>query len=181
MRAIPSACSTKDANLDQVVPPQNVQPKPASTGWETQHDGDHTIFQHLDHHSLIVHPQKCAFGQPDIAFLGHQVTAAAITPLPAKVDAIWNFPAQPGRCPGSWAWWTIITISCPELLSYHAPSTMPMIGALLLHPLSGPLTSNAAFKQPKPPSPSVTPSPTPSPTPGWRCATTLQTSVLGHS
>lgn len=53
-----------------------------------------TVFKWLDVHSLITHPEECAFGQIDIAFLCHSVNADGNVPLLAKVDAVQDFPAR---------------------------------------------------------------------------------------
>ena len=50
------------------------------------------VFRRLRDHGLLQRPDKCRFGLPSIAFLGHQIDAVGIRPLPDKVKAVQNFP-----------------------------------------------------------------------------------------
>ncbi|XP_064481043.1 uncharacterized protein LOC135394286 [Ornithodoros turicata] len=50
------------------------------------------LFQRLAAHGIVVNVQKCEFGVSATEFLGHQVTAEGIAPLPIKVDAVTNYP-----------------------------------------------------------------------------------------
>ena len=49
------------------------------------------LFDRLESHGLVVKPAKCVFGVSSINFLGHQVDAHGLTPLPARVEAIAAF------------------------------------------------------------------------------------------
>ena len=46
------------------------------------------LFTRLAEYGIIVHPNKCVFGLPELDFLGHHVSAAGITPLSESVKAI---------------------------------------------------------------------------------------------
>nr|XP_057908117.1 uncharacterized protein LOC131104680 [Doryrhamphus excisus] len=50
------------------------------------------VFRRLDEHGLIVNPAKCQFGLPVIDFLGHRISSQGAIPLPAKVQAVADFP-----------------------------------------------------------------------------------------
>ena len=41
---------------------------------------------------MIVNPDKCVLGVEELEFLGHQVTAAGLSPLHEKVAAVQSFP-----------------------------------------------------------------------------------------
>ena len=49
------------------------------------------LFTRLAEYDIIVHPNKCVFGLPELDFLGHHVSAAGITPLSESVKAIQEF------------------------------------------------------------------------------------------
>ena len=49
------------------------------------------IFTRLAEYGIIIGPEKCQFGTTDLSFLGHNVCAEGISPLPSAVDAIVNF------------------------------------------------------------------------------------------
>lgn len=51
-----------------------------------------TLFQRLKDHGLVINPNKCIFGASSLNFLGHKVDQHGAVPLPAKVEAIRNFP-----------------------------------------------------------------------------------------
>ena len=51
-----------------------------------------TLFERLTRHGLAINKDKCQFGLPMIDFLGHRITRDGAVPLPAKVEAITNFP-----------------------------------------------------------------------------------------
>ena len=51
-----------------------------------------TIFERLSSHGVILNPNKCQLGVPELDFLGHRINKNGITPLPEKVEAIRNFP-----------------------------------------------------------------------------------------
>ena len=50
------------------------------------------VFKLLSDHGILIHPQKCAFAVSSLDFLGHRVSAAGITPLQNKVEAIQDYP-----------------------------------------------------------------------------------------
>ena len=56
------------------------------------------LFQRLTSFGLIVNSDKCLFGVSSITFLGHLVTPQGSSPLPAKVEAVQQFPLQLKRC-----------------------------------------------------------------------------------
>ena len=51
-----------------------------------------TVLEILKKNGLIVKPEKCTWAQSSVEFLGHQVSAKGMSPLPAKVHAITKFP-----------------------------------------------------------------------------------------
>ncbi|MBM3938844.1 MAG: DDE-type integrase/transposase/recombinase, partial [Sphingomonadales bacterium] len=51
------------------------------------------IFTVLQANGLVANTEKCAFGQPEVEFLGHQVSTAGLVPLRRHIDAIREFPA----------------------------------------------------------------------------------------
>lgn len=50
------------------------------------------VFRRLSHHGIIVNRNKCVLGVPQLEFLGHLITPEGIAPLPARVEAIQDFP-----------------------------------------------------------------------------------------
>lgn len=48
----------------------------------------HLLFQRLEQYGLVINVAKCQFGRNTLDFLGHRITPAGTTPLPAKVEAI---------------------------------------------------------------------------------------------
>lgn len=50
------------------------------------------LFQRLSDYGIVINPNKCCFGKPEVKFLGYLVSADGIKPLPSKVEAIKNFP-----------------------------------------------------------------------------------------
>ena len=50
------------------------------------------VLQILHHNGLIINGEKCVFGKSSVEFLGHQVSAAGITPLLDRVAAIAAYP-----------------------------------------------------------------------------------------
>jgi Reverse transcriptase (RNA-dependent DNA polymerase) len=48
--------------------------------------------QRLQENGLVINHEKCVFGQPSVEFLGHQVSAAGISPLPGRMASIRQFP-----------------------------------------------------------------------------------------
>lgn len=55
------------------------------------------VFQALSQAGMVVQRAKCVFGVPEITFLGHQVSSSGITPLPARVSAVQDFPAPDSK------------------------------------------------------------------------------------
>ena len=51
-----------------------------------------TLFSRLAKHGLIINLKKCVFGKSAVDFLGHCIDDRGIIPLPAKVQAIREFP-----------------------------------------------------------------------------------------
>jgi transposase InsO family protein len=51
-----------------------------------------TLLTRLSEHGLVINPAKCEFGQPNIDFLGHSISAGGIQPRLDRVEAIHNFP-----------------------------------------------------------------------------------------
>nr|XP_021204760.2 uncharacterized protein LOC101740309 isoform X1 [Bombyx mori] len=50
------------------------------------------LFQCLAEYGMLINTNKCEFGKACITFLGHEVSAEGIKPLPEKVQAIMNYP-----------------------------------------------------------------------------------------
>lgn len=50
------------------------------------------LFQRLLEHGVVINPAKCVFGQTEVTFLGHLVTADGSKPLADKVSAINDLP-----------------------------------------------------------------------------------------
>ena len=58
-----------------------------------QHLADlRTVFNRLAKHGIVINPNKCLFGVPEMDFLGHHISTDGITPLPDKVQAVRDFP-----------------------------------------------------------------------------------------
>ena len=51
-----------------------------------------TVLQLLQDNGLVARPDKCIFGVSKVEFLGHEITASGVRPLPSKVAAIRDFP-----------------------------------------------------------------------------------------
>ncbi|CAH8667643.1 unnamed protein product [Dicrocoelium dendriticum] len=51
------------------------------------------LFQRLTQHGVTVNPTKCELGKSTVEFLGHLVSSSGIEVLPAKIQAIKDFPA----------------------------------------------------------------------------------------
>ena len=51
-----------------------------------------TLFTRLQDHGLVINLAKCLFGQTELRFLGHLVSADGISPAPDNVKAIREFP-----------------------------------------------------------------------------------------
>ena len=50
------------------------------------------VFEILNDNHLTLNVEKCRWGQPTVPFLGYQVSATGIIPLPEKVQAISEYP-----------------------------------------------------------------------------------------
>ena len=50
------------------------------------------LFDRLSSYGIFINPSKCIFAVPSLDFLGHHISAAGITPLQSKVQAIQVFP-----------------------------------------------------------------------------------------
>ena len=50
------------------------------------------LFQRLKEYGIVINQSKCKFGVQQVQFLGHQIDAQGIRPLPDKVKDIANFP-----------------------------------------------------------------------------------------
>ena len=50
------------------------------------------LFERLSQHSVTINPAKCELGRTTITFLGHEISASGIQPLPDKVAAIRDYP-----------------------------------------------------------------------------------------
>lgn len=50
------------------------------------------IFERIESFGLKLHPSKCSLGQPEVLFLGHVVSREGLSPDPAKVNAVKDFP-----------------------------------------------------------------------------------------
>ena len=46
----------------------------------------------LEEYGLVVNPDKCLFGVPELDFLGHHIDATGSRPLPKEVEALQQFP-----------------------------------------------------------------------------------------
>ena len=58
-----------------------------------EHDASlRETFQRLSHHGIIVNRHKCVLGVPQLVFLGHLITPEGIAPLPARVEAVRDYP-----------------------------------------------------------------------------------------
>ena len=67
---------------------------------EQQHLKDlRQVFSQLQNNGLAIKLEKCVFGVKSLDFLGHSVTSQGAAPLPAKVQAISDFP-QPSSVQG---------------------------------------------------------------------------------
>jgi hypothetical protein len=50
------------------------------------------VFTRLQAAGLVINAEKCLFAVPGLDFLGHQVSAAGISPLPQRVEALQDHP-----------------------------------------------------------------------------------------
>lgn len=63
----------------------------ASSSQDEHKDHLRQLFQRLKQHRLTINVAKCKFGQSNIDFLGHSVSAEGICPLNERVEAIQHF------------------------------------------------------------------------------------------
>ena len=56
------------------------------------------VFTRLSTHGIIINPNKCLFGVSSLEFLGHHIDTHGISPLPAKVQAVQDFPQPQSQC-----------------------------------------------------------------------------------
>ena len=64
-----------------------------SDSFEAHQQHLRTVLSRLSEHSLRIHPSKCEFSKHSIEFLGFQVSASGIRPLPSRVDSLCSLPA----------------------------------------------------------------------------------------
>ena len=64
----------------------------ASESADEHHEDVGSLLAAMDKHGLQINKEKCIWGVPELDFLGHDVSAAGITPNANKVDAITAFP-----------------------------------------------------------------------------------------
>ena len=64
----------------------------ASANAEEHEEHLRAVFQRLSEHGIIINPDKCELGVPQLNFLGHKVTGQGIQPLEDKVSVIRDFP-----------------------------------------------------------------------------------------
>jgi cleavage and polyadenylation specificity factor subunit 1 len=84
MDRVVSGLNSVFAYLDDVL---------VSSADETQHAADlRQLFCRLREHGLVINAEKCLFGVKELDFLGHRVSAAGASPLPAYVEAVESFP-----------------------------------------------------------------------------------------
>ena len=50
------------------------------------------VLRRLGEHGLVINAEKCSWGCKEVEYLGHQVAASGIRPLPSRVAAIKKFP-----------------------------------------------------------------------------------------
>lgn len=53
----------------------------------------HQLFTRLKEYGMVINTSKCVFGASEVTFLGYRISDKGTKPLPAKVDAIKDFPA----------------------------------------------------------------------------------------
>ncbi|KAL6286677.1 hypothetical protein ACE6H2_011067 [Prunus campanulata] len=51
-----------------------------------------TVFETLRRHQLLVKQSKCLFGQPQLEYLGHYISAAGVAVDPAKIECVRSWP-----------------------------------------------------------------------------------------
>jgi transposase InsO family protein len=50
------------------------------------------VLRRLQANGLVINASKCVWAQPSVEFLGHNISAAGLSPLPQRVEAISKFP-----------------------------------------------------------------------------------------
>jgi hypothetical protein len=50
------------------------------------------VFRILEDNGLTINLDKCEFAVPKLDFLGHRLSAAAVTPLPDSLQVMLDFP-----------------------------------------------------------------------------------------
>lgn len=50
------------------------------------------VFERLQEFGVSLNPSKCIFGKSKISFLGHEISAQGVRPLPNKITALQEFP-----------------------------------------------------------------------------------------
>jgi hypothetical protein len=58
----------------------------------THKDHLRQIFARFKDYGMVINPSKCVLGASEVTFLGYSISPEGIKPLPAKVEAIMNFP-----------------------------------------------------------------------------------------
>jgi hypothetical protein len=53
------------------------------------------VFQRFSDYGIIINPNKCALGAPDVTFLGYIISSSDCCSTPDKVNAIQTFPRLP--------------------------------------------------------------------------------------
>ena len=56
--------------------------------WEEHNQNLETLLERLTIHNIILHREKCEFGQTSLEFHGHQFTNEGLRPSTSKVRAI---------------------------------------------------------------------------------------------
>ncbi len=57
----------------------------------------HAVMKRLQQHGLVLNREKCNFFASSVDYLGYQVNAAGLSPLPACAEAISEFPTPTTR------------------------------------------------------------------------------------
>ena len=52
----------------------------------------HQHFKRLELYGLVINTTKCDLGRPELSFLGHHISVQGTSPLPARVQAVADFP-----------------------------------------------------------------------------------------
>ena len=69
----------------------------ASTSREEHRRDLEEVMKRLKHQGLVLNREKCTFYATSVEYLGHVVSAAGISPLPTRVEAIQKLPAPSTR------------------------------------------------------------------------------------